>query len=102
MLGTIVFFDKERSEAFIWSSGPDVGLVSSHLCVLRKSDFPTLWGDLDIGHQIAFEACKLSLNSFVGSVSALNGNIFSELVAAGGHLIAGNFNEPVEFKHIAV
>ncbi|MAY88930.1 MAG: hypothetical protein CML02_19675 [Pseudooceanicola sp.] len=66
--GTVLFFDRERTTAYIWPDGIDVSLVA-----LRKTMFPDLWRCLEIGSQLRFATRKADIVTDVALVYEVDG-----------------------------
>ncbi|MEC7259222.1 MAG: hypothetical protein VXW58_15545 [Pseudomonadota bacterium] len=68
MYGTVLFFDRERTTAYIWPDGIDVSLVA-----LRKTMFPDLWRYLEVGTQLRFTTRKAEIVTDVALVFEIDG-----------------------------
>jgi len=68
MDGILIFFDDKQTDAFVWSDKTDSGLN-----VLRKSQFPDIWEQLEIGSVIRFNAKSSAAICYVTDVLEVNG-----------------------------
>lgn len=68
MNGILIYFDDARNEAFVWCDRLDTGLN-----ILKKSRFPTIWDQLEVGSAILFETDDSASIRYVTRVLEING-----------------------------
>lgn len=77
LLGTVMYFSPDGSHAFVWPDTPDCGPA-----LLRKADFPALWGRVRVGEVLQFTVSETSGVGLVRTVSRIGAEALEPPVAA--------------------
>jgi hypothetical protein len=76
MRGTLLFFNAEQTEAFIWTENEEIALA-----VIRREDFQQVWPLLAIGISVEFQSYAFAAMHFIDRITEIDGKAMN--ISAG-------------------